>query len=190
MAPAGGRWPVTDYQGRPGLQSIASRTREAKPGFAWVFVWKLSRFGRDLEEGLVYRALVRKRGIELISPRSPSRRAARNAHHPHTHGRRPVLCGRNSSRCPSFAEGVGSPGVLGGRATAGRQGSRNTGACFTALERGSSSSRAPGELGGPHVGLTHRRRRLFGQGDVSLVRWFRPVKAESATAAPTDLIPG
>ncbi len=57
----------TDYQGRPGLQSIASRAREAKPGFAWVLVWKLSRFGRDLEEGLVYRALLRKRGIELIS---------------------------------------------------------------------------------------------------------------------------
>jgi len=61
----------TDYQGRPGLQSIASRAREAKPGFEWVLVWKLSRFGRDLEEGLVYRALLRRRGIELISHKEP-----------------------------------------------------------------------------------------------------------------------
>lgn len=61
----------TDYQGRPGLQSIASRAREAKPGFAWVLVWKLSRFGRDLEEGLVYRALLRRREIELISHKEP-----------------------------------------------------------------------------------------------------------------------
>ncbi len=61
----------TDYAGRPGLQSIASRARESKPGFAWVLVWKLSRFGRDLEEGLVYRALLRKRGIELISHKEP-----------------------------------------------------------------------------------------------------------------------
>lgn len=28
----------TDYAGRPGLQSIASRARESKPGFAWVLV--------------------------------------------------------------------------------------------------------------------------------------------------------
>lgn len=61
----------TDYEGRPGLQSIATRAREAKPGFEWVLVWKLSRFGRDLEEGLVYRALLRKRGIELISHKEP-----------------------------------------------------------------------------------------------------------------------
>ncbi len=36
-----------------------------------MLVWKLSRFGRDLEEGLVYRALLRKRGIELISHKEP-----------------------------------------------------------------------------------------------------------------------
>jgi site-specific DNA recombinase len=56
----------TDLESRAGLQSIASRARDAHPGFTWVLVWKLSRFARNMEEGLVYRALLRKRGIDLI----------------------------------------------------------------------------------------------------------------------------
>jgi site-specific DNA recombinase len=61
----------TDFHGRAGLQSIASRARETHPNFSWVLVWKLSRFGRDLEEGLVFRALLRKRGIDLLSHKEP-----------------------------------------------------------------------------------------------------------------------
>jgi site-specific DNA recombinase len=61
----------TDFEGRAGLQSIASRARETHPDFSWVLVWKLSRFGRNMEEGLVYRALLRKRGIDLLSLREP-----------------------------------------------------------------------------------------------------------------------
>ena len=46
---------------------IVGRARLPQPGFEWVLLWKLSRFGRDIEEGLIYRALLKKRGIELIS---------------------------------------------------------------------------------------------------------------------------
>jgi len=61
----------TDLEGRPGLQSIASAARDANPGFTWVLVWKFSRFARNMEDGLVYRALLRKRGIELLSYKEP-----------------------------------------------------------------------------------------------------------------------
>ena len=36
-----------------------------------MLVWKLSRFGRDIEEGLIYRAVLRKMDIELISYKEP-----------------------------------------------------------------------------------------------------------------------
>lgn len=61
----------TDLEGRAGLQSIAAAAREPKPGFTWVLVWKFSRFARQMEDGLVYRALLRKRGIELLSYKEP-----------------------------------------------------------------------------------------------------------------------
>jgi site-specific DNA recombinase len=61
----------TDLEGRAGLQSITARARDPKPGFEWVLVWKFSRFARNMEEGLVYRALLRKRGIELVSFKEP-----------------------------------------------------------------------------------------------------------------------
>jgi site-specific DNA recombinase len=61
----------TDFEHRPGLQEIVARAREPKPNFNWVLVWKLSRFGRDIEEGLIYRALLDKKQIELISYKEP-----------------------------------------------------------------------------------------------------------------------
>jgi DNA invertase Pin-like site-specific DNA recombinase len=36
-----------------------------------VLVWKFSRFTRNMEEGLVYRALLRKRGIDILSYKEP-----------------------------------------------------------------------------------------------------------------------
>jgi site-specific DNA recombinase len=61
----------TDIEGRRGLQSIAALAREPHPTFSWVLVWKFSRFARNMEEGLVYRALLRKRGIDILSYREP-----------------------------------------------------------------------------------------------------------------------
>ncbi len=61
----------TDVEGRRGLQSIAALAREPHPTFSWVLVWKFSRFARNMEEGLVYRALLRKRGIDILSYREP-----------------------------------------------------------------------------------------------------------------------
>lgn len=61
----------TGLEHRPGLQQIVARVREAKPNFDWVLVWKLSRFGRAIEEGLIYRGLLRKKQIELISYKEP-----------------------------------------------------------------------------------------------------------------------
>ena len=82
----------TDFEGRAGLQAIAARAREAHPNFSWVLVWKLSRFGRNMEEGLVYRALLRKRGIDLLSLKEPIPEGpARQPHHVHPHGGRRVL---------------------------------------------------------------------------------------------------
>lgn len=49
--------------------------REPHPTFSWVLVWKFSRFARNMEEGLVYRALLRKRGIDILSYRSLCRTA-------------------------------------------------------------------------------------------------------------------
>ncbi len=61
----------TEFDHRPGLQQVIARAREQKPNFKWVLVWKLSRFARDIEEGLIYRALLRKKQIELISYKEP-----------------------------------------------------------------------------------------------------------------------
>ena len=64
----------TDFEGRPGLQEIVGRAREPHPGFKWVLLWKLSRFGRDIEEGLIYRALLKKRASSSSATRSRSPR--------------------------------------------------------------------------------------------------------------------
>ena len=40
-------------------------------GVAADLVWKLSRFARNIEEGLVYRAHLRKRGIDILSYKEP-----------------------------------------------------------------------------------------------------------------------
>jgi DNA invertase Pin-like site-specific DNA recombinase len=61
----------TDLEGRAGLQSIMAAAREDRPGFSWVLAWKYSRFARNMEEALIYRALLKKRGIDLISYKEP-----------------------------------------------------------------------------------------------------------------------
>jgi DNA invertase Pin-like site-specific DNA recombinase len=61
----------TDLEGRAGLQSIMAAAREDRPGFTWVLAWKYSRFARNMEEALIYRALLKKRGIDLISYKEP-----------------------------------------------------------------------------------------------------------------------
>ena len=45
--------------------------KEKTPPFECIFVWKFSRFARNQEQSIVYKSLLKKRGIELISVSEP-----------------------------------------------------------------------------------------------------------------------
>lgn len=88
----------TDYPADPARSRSPRELEKRGRGLAWVLAWKLCQFGRDLAESLVYRALLRRRGIELISHKEPipeGRPGLLITHIPH--GGRPVLRGSHGA---------------------------------------------------------------------------------------------
>ncbi len=56
---------------RPGFQSMIASARQKVTPFEAILVWKLSRFARNREDSIIYKSLLRKRGIQVISINEP-----------------------------------------------------------------------------------------------------------------------
>ena len=52
---------------RPGFQEMITAAKKKEKSFDIILVWKLSRFPRNREDSIIYKSLLRKRGISLIS---------------------------------------------------------------------------------------------------------------------------
>ena len=50
---------------------MISMAKEKIPPFSAILVWKFSRFARNQEESIVYKNLLRKKGIQVISISEP-----------------------------------------------------------------------------------------------------------------------
>ncbi len=56
---------------RPGFKQMIATARQKTPPFEAILVWKLSRFARNREDSIIYKSLLRKQGIQLISINEP-----------------------------------------------------------------------------------------------------------------------
>ena len=56
---------------RKQFNKMIALAKEKVPPFECIFVWKFSRFARNQEQSIVYKSLLKKRGIELISVSEP-----------------------------------------------------------------------------------------------------------------------
>ena len=52
---------------RPGFKQMIASARQKPPPFDAILVWKLSRFARNREDSIIYKSLLRKQGIQVIS---------------------------------------------------------------------------------------------------------------------------
>lgn len=52
---------------RPAFQEMVSLAKQKEQSFNAILVWKLSRFARNREDAVLYKALLRKRGVQIIS---------------------------------------------------------------------------------------------------------------------------
>ncbi len=52
---------------RPAFQEMITAAKKKDKPFDVILVWKLSRFARNREDSIIYKSLLRKRGISLIS---------------------------------------------------------------------------------------------------------------------------
>ncbi len=52
---------------RPAFQEMITAAKKKEKPFDIILVWKLSRFARNREDSIIYKSLLRKRGISLIS---------------------------------------------------------------------------------------------------------------------------
>ena len=58
---------------RPEFRLMIATAKEGKaPPFSAIFVWKFSRFARNQEEAIMYKNLLRRRGVDVISISEPS----------------------------------------------------------------------------------------------------------------------
>lgn len=57
---------------RPAFRLMIATAKEAEKTFDAIFVWKFSRFARNQEEAIMYKNLLRKKGIEVVSISEPS----------------------------------------------------------------------------------------------------------------------
>lgn len=57
---------------RPAFRLMIAQAKEASPPFDSIFVWKYSRFARNQEEAIMYKNLLKKRGIAVRSISEPS----------------------------------------------------------------------------------------------------------------------
>jgi site-specific DNA recombinase len=56
---------------RPGFRQMIATARQKNPSFEGILVWKLSRFARKREDSIIYKSLLRKQGIQVISINEP-----------------------------------------------------------------------------------------------------------------------
>ena len=56
---------------RPAFRERISLARHPEKPFELIFVWKYSRFARSREDSIVYKAMLRKNGVQLISINEP-----------------------------------------------------------------------------------------------------------------------
>jgi site-specific DNA recombinase len=56
---------------RPQFQAMISAAKQKNPPFEGILVWKLSRFARNREDSIIYKSLLRRRGIQVISISEP-----------------------------------------------------------------------------------------------------------------------
>jgi site-specific DNA recombinase len=52
---------------RPAFQDMIGQVRQKNPPFELILVWKLSRFARKREDSIIYKSLLRKKGIQVVS---------------------------------------------------------------------------------------------------------------------------
>jgi|CXWL01.1.fsa_nt_gi DNA invertase Pin-like site-specific DNA recombinase len=52
---------------RPAFQRMIASAKQKEPPFQIILVWKLNRFARNREDSIIYKSLLRKRGIQIIS---------------------------------------------------------------------------------------------------------------------------
>lgn len=52
---------------RPAFQEMVAAAKKKERPFNIILVWKLSRFARNREDSIIYKSLLRKRGISVIS---------------------------------------------------------------------------------------------------------------------------
>ena len=57
---------------RPAFRLMIATAKEADKPFDAIFVWKFSRFARNQEEAIMYKNLLRKQGVEVVSISEPS----------------------------------------------------------------------------------------------------------------------
>jgi len=56
---------------RPGFQNMIATARQKLSPFEAILVWKLSRFARNREDSIIYKSLLRKHGVQVISINEP-----------------------------------------------------------------------------------------------------------------------
>ncbi len=56
---------------RPAFREMISLARLKTPPFQSILVWKLSRFARNREDSIIYKSILRKKGIQVISINEP-----------------------------------------------------------------------------------------------------------------------
>ena len=56
---------------RPAFKEMISLARLKHPPFEAILVWKLSRFARNREDSIIYKSLLRKQGIQVVSINEP-----------------------------------------------------------------------------------------------------------------------
>ena len=56
---------------RPGFRLMIAAAKEEPPPFERIYVWEYSRFARNQEESIVYKNLLRKNGVSVVSLKEP-----------------------------------------------------------------------------------------------------------------------
>jgi len=57
---------------RPAFRMMIAAAKEENPPFDKIYVWKYSRFARNQEESLVYKNMLKKNGVSVVSVTEPS----------------------------------------------------------------------------------------------------------------------
>ena len=56
---------------RPGFRQMIIAARQKPLPFEAILVWKLSRFARNREDSIIYKSLLRRQGIQVVSINEP-----------------------------------------------------------------------------------------------------------------------